>query len=113
MMFMVAEIHPFNDGNGRVARIMMNAELINKAEQKIIIPTIYRNNYISALKALTHNTKTEALIRTLDFAQLYSAKIDWTDKDISQRILQKTNAFIDPNEADIQGVRLIMPDGIY
>ena len=28
IMFAVAEVHPFDDGNGRVARIMMNAELI-------------------------------------------------------------------------------------
>jgi prophage maintenance system killer protein len=26
-MFVVSEVHPFDDGNGRVARIMMNAEL--------------------------------------------------------------------------------------
>ena len=26
-MFLVAEVHPFSDGNGRIARIMMNAEL--------------------------------------------------------------------------------------
>ncbi len=28
MMFLVSEVHPFADGNGRVARIMMNAELL-------------------------------------------------------------------------------------
>jgi Fic family protein len=27
VMFVVAEVHPFLDGNGRVARIAMNAEL--------------------------------------------------------------------------------------
>ena len=28
MMFMISEIHPFLDGNGRLARVMMNAELV-------------------------------------------------------------------------------------
>lgn len=28
-MFLVAEVHPFVDGNGRTARIMMNAELVS------------------------------------------------------------------------------------
>jgi len=28
MMFLVSEVHPFLDGNGRIARVMMNAELI-------------------------------------------------------------------------------------
>ena len=27
MMFMISEVHPFNDGNGRISRIMMNSEL--------------------------------------------------------------------------------------
>ncbi|WP_290706739.1 Fic family protein [Flavihumibacter sp. CACIAM 22H1] len=27
MMFMISEVHPFLDGNGRMARVMMNAEL--------------------------------------------------------------------------------------
>jgi Fic/DOC family protein len=27
-MFHISEVHPFDDGNGRVARVMMNAELV-------------------------------------------------------------------------------------
>ncbi len=110
MMFLVAEVHPFADGNGRIARIMMNAELVAENEQRIIIPTVYRNNYLVALKALTHNQQPQALIRTLDFAQRYTGKVDWNDKTISQRILEATNAFIDPAQADLQGIRLRLPD---
>jgi Fic family protein len=46
---------PFADGNGRVARIMMNAELVAAGESRIIVPTIYRNNYLMALTALSQN----------------------------------------------------------
>ncbi len=110
MMFLVAEVHPFADGNGRVARIMMNAELVAENEGRIIIPTVYRTNYLMALKALSHNQQPQAIIRTLDFAQRYTAKVDWSDKKLAQKILQATNAFVDPTEADIQGIRLVMPD---
>ncbi len=110
MMFLVAEVHPFADGNGRIARIMMNVELAAENEQRIIIPTVYRNNYLVALKALTHNQQPQALVRTLDFAQRYTGKVDWGDKKISQRILEATNAFIDPTQADLQGIRLTLPD---
>jgi hypothetical protein len=48
MMFLVAEVHPFVDGNGRIARIMMNAELVAAGEQRIIIATVYRATYLSA-----------------------------------------------------------------
>lgn len=38
IMFLVGEVHPFPDGNGRVARVMMNAELVKQQQTKIIIP---------------------------------------------------------------------------
>ncbi len=40
MMFPVSEVHPFTDGNGRVTRIMMNAELVTAGEVRIVIPTV-------------------------------------------------------------------------
>ena len=46
MLFMVSEVHPFNDGNGRISRIMMNAELVAADQSKIIIPTVFREDYL-------------------------------------------------------------------
>ncbi|GHU10912.1 Fic family protein [Alphaproteobacteria bacterium] len=112
MMFLIAEVHPFNDGNGRIGRIMMNAELVSSGEQRIIIPTIYRNNYISALKGISQNAITEPIIRTLDFAQKYTGAIDWNSFDYALDSLSKTRAFVDQNEADEGGVRLILPSKI-
>lgn len=109
MMFMVSEVHPFNDGNGRVARIMMNAELAAAEEQRILIPIVFRNNYLSSLRALSQTGRTQALIRTLDFAQKYAAAIDWSDFGESRLTLQKTLAFMNPNEADDQGLNLKLP----
>jgi len=40
MMFMVSEVHPFLDGNGRVGRVMMNVELAAASLSKIIIPRL-------------------------------------------------------------------------
>ena len=111
MMFLVSEVHPFTDGNGRAARIMMNAELVAAREQKIIIPTIYRSNYLSGLKALTHSNLTDPLIRTLDFAQKYTQSIDWDDFESARQQLTETNAFMDPTQADEQGVRLKIWEG--
>jgi len=109
MMFLVSEVHPFVDGNGRVARIMMNAELVATGESRIIVPTVYRNNYLMALKAVSQNGITGALVRTLDFAQRYTAAVDFADLDRAQFILDRTHAFTDPNEADATGIRLILP----
>ena len=109
MMFLIAEVHPFADGNGRVARIMMNAELVAASESRIIVPTVFRNNYLMALKALSQNRITGAIIRTLDFAQRYTAAVDFSDLNRARLILYPTNAFVDPNEADAAGTRLLLP----
>ena len=106
MMFLTSEIHPFVDGNGRTARIMMNAELVAAGEERIIIPTVYRGNYLAALKALSQTQRPNALIRTLDFAQKWTASIDWAELRATQQQLERCNAFLDPVSADDLGKRL-------
>lgn len=109
MMFLVSEVHPFVDGNGRVARIMMNAELEAAGEHKIVIPTVYRDNYISALKAISNGGDCRPLIRTLDFAQRYTASVSWDDLGTARGLLQETHAFLDATEAEGAGLRLVLP----
>jgi Fic family protein len=109
MMFLISEVHPFTDGNGRVARIMMNAELVAAGESRIVVPTVYRNNYLMALKALSQNGITGAMVRTLDFAQRYTAAVDFAELNRARFILDRTHAFADPNEAEARGISLVMP----
>jgi Fic family protein len=68
----LSEVHPFVDGNGRMARIVMNAELVAGKQERIIIPAAYRTGYLGALKAFSHNATTTPLIRMLDYAQGYT-----------------------------------------
>jgi Fic family protein len=48
-------IHPFKDGNGRVARLLMNIALIQDGFLPVIIPPILRNEYISLLEKAHKN----------------------------------------------------------
>ena len=111
-MFLIAEVHPFADGNGRTARIMMNAELVAAGEERIVVPTVFRSHYLSALKALSQNGRAEPLIRMLDFAQKWTAAIDWRTVEETRRELDACNAFLDPAVADEEGKRLRMPERI-
>lgn len=109
MMFLIAEVHPFADGNGRCARLMMNAELVAADQARIIIPTIFRNNYLTALKSLTNDGRSEPLIRVLDFAQNYTSCINWSTFKKAKKMLEETHAFEDPYRGDLEGIRLILP----
>ena len=109
MKFLIAEVHPFADGNGRTARIMMNAELVAAGEERIVVPTAYRANYLAALKALSLAGRPEPLIRVLDYAQRWTAAVDWRSVEETRRELEACNAFLDPDAAEDGGRRLRMP----
>lgn len=107
--FLVAEVHPFNDGNGRISRIMMNAELVAASEARIIISPVYRIEYLGSLRALSNNGFADRLPRVLDFAQRYTQAIDFRDFGEAVQQLDATNAFVDSGVAEREGVRLRLP----
>jgi Fic family protein len=47
----LVNIHPFVDGNGRTARLLMNLILLRAGYPIALIPPIYRTRYIEATKA--------------------------------------------------------------
>ncbi len=47
----LVDIHPYTDGNGRTARLVMNLVLVNKGYCLVSIPPVLRHSYISALQA--------------------------------------------------------------
>lgn len=109
MMFLVAEVHPFNDGNGRTARIMMNAELTAAKQTRIIIPTVYRSNYLEGLRMATNTGDPHTLIKTLEFAQRYVHAINWSTIEKATSLLSRTNAFVRPEVGDREAIRLRLP----
>ena len=109
MMFLVSEVHPFADGNGRLARVMMNAELVAGGEERIVIPTVFRGNYLAALRALSRTGRPDPLIRALDYAQRWTLALDWSSLEAAGQELERCNAFLDSDEAEAEGRRLRMP----
>ncbi len=108
-MFLVAEVHPFADGNGRTARVMMNAELHAGGEMRAIVPIIYRNEYLDGLRRLSRQGDPDLLIRVLSFARRYTTAVDFSDTDVARRQLEATNAFVPPDEALSRGLHLVLP----
>lgn len=98
MMFVMSEVHPFLDGNGRIARVMMNAELVKAGESKIIIPTVFREDYMGALKKFTKQRKCDTYIKMLQRAHEFSANVYSENMDEMQEYLTSCNAFIEDSE---------------
>ena len=102
MMFLVSEVHPFNDGNGRIARVMMNAELSAKGLSKIIIPTVYREDYMGALRKLTRQRIADPYVRMLLRAYEFSSTLHGESIDEMEKHLIEYDAFKEPKEGKLK-----------
>lgn len=102
MMFIISEIHPFMDGNGRLARVMMNAELVKAGQSKIIIPTVFRDDYMGVLRKLTRQSETGPYIRMLQKAHEFSENIFSDDMNEMRDHLEKSNAFLEHSEGKLR-----------
>ena len=110
MMALITECHPFDDGNGRVARLTSNAELSVAGQVRFIIPTSYRNDYIAALSGFSNEAGAgQSLISVLGFAQKWTSYVDWSDFEGARVTLENCNAFVDPGVAERTGRRLKLP----
>lgn len=100
LSFVVSEVHPFADGNGRTCRIILNRELLSAGYSSIIIPTVYREDYILALRALSRKGRpspvTRMFLRALRFSQL-----DFTNYQSVKKEITKRNWFLEPDEGKI------------
>jgi fido (protein-threonine AMPylation protein) len=110
LMLLVTECHPFDDGNGRVARILANGALSAAGQVRLVIPTVYRNNYLTGLAGVSNgNGRGETLVAVLAFAQRWTAAMDWTGFEAADNTLRRLDAYMDPGLADAAGIRLQLP----
>lgn len=98
--FLVSDIHPFVDGNGRTSRIMMNAELVSVGQSTVITPTVFRDDYLQTLRALSRRNRTEPFIQAMIRAQRFSHR-EFSPYPATLQDLTRRNWFREPDEARI------------
>lgn len=109
VMFLISEVHPFDDGNGRVARLAMNAELSHANQHRIIVPAVYRNEYQTALRQMSRERRCALLTRTLGHTWQWTAQMDFSDLPTARSWLGLTDALLDSAEAEKAGRKLLLP----
>jgi hypothetical protein len=108
-MFVVTEVHPFSDGNGRVARALANAELSAAGECRILVPLSYRSDYLGALRAMSRQGAPTPILRMAERAQRWASLVDWSEMSRAVAQLEATNALVPSDEAEERGVILLDP----
>jgi Fic family protein len=71
-------IHPFIDGNGRVARLLLNAALIRDGYLLAVVPPILRTDYLSTIKA--YQQRDDAV----PFCDFIAERVLESDKEIAR-----------------------------
>ena len=100
MAFLISDVHPFVDGNGRISRIMLNAELESERQGSVIIPTVFRDDYLLALRALSRRNRPQLIIQTFTRAQRFS-HMEFSPYPRVLAELTRRNWFREPDEARI------------
>lgn len=98
MQFMISEVHPFDDGNGRLSRIMMNAELVKVAQYKIIIPSVCRDNYLNGLHLASRDNNFRTYCKVMDQAQAYTGSINWLNYGDAREKIEADSANLTSDE---------------
>jgi fido (protein-threonine AMPylation protein) len=72
---LIAEVHPFDDGNGRMSRLHFTSELLRGEQAHVIIPTVFRDDYIGGMRSLSWRGDPALIARACQRAQQVTASI--------------------------------------
>lgn len=92
-LFVVSEVHPFTDGTGRLARLVMNAELSAANSCRIIVPTLFREEYLDCLRVLTRSGDPQPFLDAMQKVHAWTAEFDYDNLDTAIDAMASCHAF--------------------
>ena len=107
MLFVVSEVHPFQDGNGRISRLGMNAILEDAGLSRLIVPTSFRDDYLTVLEALTSNANPKPFCQFAHKLIELNSRMPLGDFDAAYAYYKKTGALDEPKQVNINLLPLI------
>lgn len=85
----------------------MNAELSRVGEARIIIPTLFHEEYVDCQRHLSRQDDPTGFVRALPLMQAWTAAFDYSDVEKLIEAVKRTNAL----ERSRARFKLKMPDG--
>lgn len=98
-------IHPFEDGNGRIARLMVNYILAKHGYPMIVVQESDRNGYLSALRQCDANTGLVPAVGAHGKLEQITPLVDYLEKCLERALLISIKAAKGENieeEEDLQ-----------
>ena len=81
---------------------MMNAELVSAGQARIIVPTVFREDYLLALRRLSRSTDPLPYISVMEKLQRFSSNLWGEDFYELNEYLESCNAYDKPEEAKLR-----------
>ena len=85
----------------------MNAELSRVSETRIIIPTLFHEEYVDCQRRLSRQDEPAGLVRALTLMQQWTTAFDYMNVTALIETVKRTNAL----ERSRTEFKLLMPDG--
>jgi Fic family protein len=114
--FRLVSIHPFIDGNGRTARLLMNLILMRAGIAPVIIRKIDRRRYLNALEHYQLSGDSERYTRFMlgALSRSLSVAIDVIDRDpVVEREMLTIQKFAGLAKLPVSTVRYWMKQGLF
>jgi hypothetical protein len=67
------------------------------------------NDYPRALRRISRQDRPDLFVTYLDRVRRWTARVGWSTLEIARSELDRTNAFVDANDAEDRGLRLMGP----
>ena len=84
--------------------MLFRSELTKANDCRIIIPTVYRDDYVTALKAFSQTRQIDPVVRMFERAQAFTASMDYSTYEAAKASFTAASAFIESHKGKLNFV---------